>query len=266
PDWPNVVEIRMQPSSVRKPQNLPYWEDFRKPIKFEGVNLAYDAGDYTTAINLLTSLLNNTAEFEGYSRELFLLARAMCFQQLREFEYVVSNTTEVLKRTSVPPSPEIHGIYFISRCLALWLRSSAHESLDNWEKVKKDLEELKLLVRNNTVHSESMIFTVFPYVPPLFIISAKNTITINSNSVSDRLCRATELVNKEISRRNNALHAFRLIDDDASAFSESGKRFHYRLLLRRPLHPNIHIGMWYTMDLMLVSEMGLFKREDMQDP
>ncbi|CAG8569200.1 10886_t:CDS:2 [Paraglomus brasilianum] len=38
----------------------------------------------------------------------------------------------------------------------------------------------------------------------------------------------------------------------------------YRLCLKRPIYPCIHLNMWYTMDLMLVSEMGLFKKEDMK--
>ncbi|CAB4429916.1 unnamed protein product [Rhizophagus irregularis] len=71
------------------------------------------------------------------------------------------------------------------------------------------------------------------------------------------------LIAKDIVRRNNPSQAFSLIDKNSENCNELAKKFHYRLLLRRPLHPNIHVNMWYTLDLMFVSEMGLFKREDL---
>ncbi|CAG8671615.1 3158_t:CDS:2, partial [Acaulospora morrowiae] len=254
----------MSPSSVHKLQNSSYRKDAHKPSECEEIKRAYAAGDYTTTISLLTSLLDNTAwekvdVEQGYSREHLILMRAICFQQLREFEHVLSDTTEVLRS-----SPNNH----YQLILAFWLRSLAHESYDKWEKARKDLEDLKSLIiesgKNIASVSEEVIFSLLPCMAPLFNVSRDNTVTINLGCVLDRLRRVTELVNKEIARLGNMSQTFRLIDNDASAFGELTKKFHYRLLLRRPVHPHVHVNMWYTMDLMFSSEMGLFKKEDMQ--
>ncbi|CAG8509569.1 4439_t:CDS:2 [Paraglomus occultum] len=54
-----------------------------------------------------------------------------------------------------------------------------------------------------------------------------------------------------------------LVTEDTKSYDELAKAFHYRLCLKRPIHPYIHLNMWYTMDLMLVSELGLYKKIDM---
>ncbi|CAG8445511.1 7551_t:CDS:2 [Diversispora eburnea] len=260
----------MSPTSVLKCQNSSNWNDFRKPIaiRFEEVKLAYSAGDYTTAIEFLSSLLNNVSvqkfNFESsILREHLLLARAICFQQLREFCHVLTDTTEVVKSIS----QNNQGNLLIFRLFALWLRSLAFESFNRWEQAKNDLELLKysiLNIRNNTVYvADEAVYHLLPNMTPLITLSRSNSLKFNINCVLDRLRRIIDLVTKDISRRNNS-PPFHLIDHDVCAYSEFAKKFYYRLNLRRPLHPNIHINMWYSMDLMFVSEMNLFKKEDMR--
>ncbi|RHZ82693.1 hypothetical protein Glove_104g33 [Diversispora epigaea] len=261
----------MSPTSVLKCQNSSNWNDFRKPTRFEEVKLAYAAGDYTTAIEFLSSLLNNVSvqkfNFEpGILREHLFLARAICFQQLREFCHVLTDTTEVVKRVSQNNQDSL----LVCRLFALWLRSLAFESFNKWEQTKNDLELLKysiLNIKNNNVYiadiADGAVYHLLPNMTPLITLSKNNSLKININCVLNRLRRISDLVAKDISRRNNS-PPFHLIDHDVCAYSEFAKKFYYRLNLRRPLHPNIHINMWYSMDLMFVSEMNLFKREDMR--
>ncbi|CAG8722491.1 13153_t:CDS:2 [Dentiscutata erythropus] len=260
------------------------WENFRNFSGFEQFQKAYASGDYTTAIKFLESLLNSSQNVNGepgVSHEHILLARAMCFQQLREFRHVLADTKEVIRTISSQNnsfqsngSLNGHNInyqsidQYICYLLALWLRSLAYESLEKWELAKADLELLKKLILGKTIKgiasgSNGVLSSLIPNMDPLIVLSKSSSPTINMHCVVERLRRMSDLVAKENSCRNSVTQAFRLIDDDSSAYSDLAKKFHYRLLLRRPLHPNIHLNMWYTMDLMFVSEMGLFKREDM---
>ncbi|CAG8571940.1 12134_t:CDS:2 [Cetraspora pellucida] len=273
----------MSPSLYRN-RNAAGWKDFRKFSGLEQIQKAYASGDYATAIEILNSLLNvgqNSNGEPGVSHEHVLLARAMCFQQLREFEHVLADTVEVVRTVSLQNnSSQSNGSLngysdsyqsidqYICCLLALWLRSLAFEALEKWEQAKNDLELLKTLILGKPVKSivsgsDGVLSSLIPSMDPLIVLSKSSLPTINMHCVVDRLRRISDLVAKENSRRNSATEAFRLIDDDSSAYSDLAKKFHYRLLLRRPLHPYIHLNMWYTMDLMFVSEMGLFKREDM---
>ncbi|KAF0441545.1 putative methyltransferase-domain-containing protein [Gigaspora margarita] len=260
------------------------WKDFRKFSGLEQIQKAYASGDYTTAIKFLDSLLNagqNVNGEPGVSHEHIFLARAMCYQQLREFRHVLADTKEVIRtinsqNNSFQSNGSLNGHninyqsidQYICYLLALWLRSLAYESLEKWEQAKTDLELLKTLILGKTIKgivsgSNGVLSTLIPNMDPLIVLSKSSSPTINMHCVVERLRRMSDLVAKENSCRNSVTQAFRLIDDDSSAYSDLAKKFHYRLLLRRPLHPNIHLNMWYTMDLMFVSEMGLFKREDM---
>ncbi|CAG8538769.1 14383_t:CDS:2 [Racocetra fulgida] len=273
----------MSPSLYRN-RNVAGWKDFRKFSGLEQIQKAYASGDYTTAIEILNSLLNagqNSNGEPGVSHEHVLLARAMCFQQLREFEHVLADTVEVVRAVSPPNNSSqsngsLNGLsdnyqsidQYICCLLALWLRSLAFEALEKWEQAKNDLELLKTLILGKPIKSimsgsDGVLSSIIPSMDPLIVLSKSSLPTINTHCVVDRLRRISDLVAKENSRRNSVTEAFRLIDDDSSAYSDLAKKFHYRLLLRRPLHPYIHLNMWYTMDLMFVSEMGLFKREDM---
>ncbi|CAG8613360.1 3422_t:CDS:2, partial [Gigaspora rosea] len=257
---------------------------WRKFSGLEQIQKAYASGDYTTAIKFLDSLLNagqNVNGEPGVSHEHIFLARAMCYQQLRDFRYVLADTKEVIRTiTSQNNSFQSNGSLnghninyqsidqYICYLLALWLRSLAYESLEKWELAKTDLELLKALILGKTIKgivsgSNGVFSSLIPNMDPLIVLSKSSSPTINMHCVVERLRRMSDLVAKENSCRNSVTQAFRLIDDDSSAYSDLAKKFHYRLLLRRPLHPNIHLNMWYTMDLMFVSEMGLFKREDM---
>src|SRR5437764_1162434 len=152
----------MSPSQLYKNYRSPHWKDFPRPPKeFEELNSAYAAGDYTTAIDFLDSLLSNITDQVSNSkrceaREHVLIARAMCFQQLREYQQVVSDTTEAVKVTvmngtlpsnvSVEVNSSSSVDHIFCRILALWLRSLAFESLENWERAKDDLGALKTLI------------------------------------------------------------------------------------------------------------------------
>ncbi|CAI2162965.1 19171_t:CDS:2 [Funneliformis geosporum] len=256
--------------------------DFSIPPKsFEDLNNAYTSGDYTTAIKFLTSLSTNvsdqnTKRYEA--REHVFLSRAVCFQQMREHQQVVSDTTEVVKIVKNVTSTSSLSLDVISvnsedcsfcLILALWLRSLAFESLENWDRAKDDLDTLKTLIfeknRDNMIpyKTEGVLSVFLPHMTPLITQSKFNTIKINIHCVNDRQRRMNDLVAKEAARRNDGHKAFRLIDRDVGCLDEIAKKFHYRLLLRRPLHPNIHMNMWYTLDLMFVSEVGLFRKEDL---
>ncbi|CAG8758960.1 11268_t:CDS:2, partial [Racocetra persica] len=273
----------MSPSLYRN-RNVAGWKDFRKFSGLEQIQKAYASGDYATAIEILNSLLNagqNSNGEPGVSHEHVLLARAMCFQQLREFEHVLADTVEVVRAVSLPNNSSqsngsLNGLsdnyqsidQYICCLWALWLRSLAFEALEKWEQAKNDLELLKTLILGKPIKgimsgSDGVFSSLIPSMDPLIVLSKSSLPTINTHCVVDRLRRISDIVAKENSRRNSVTEAFRLIDDDSSAYSDLAKKFHYRLLLRRPLHPYIHLNMWYTMDLMFVSEMGLFKREDM---
>jgi hypothetical protein len=258
------------------------WKDCpRPPNDFEELNNAYAAGDYTTVIELLNRLLTNVTDQVSKSkrceaREHVLLARAVCFQQMKEYEQVLSDTSEVLKVAviNVTSSSSVNDVdssndHTFCRILALWIRSLAFEFLEDWERAKNDLGKLKVLIfernKNNiiTFKTEGVLSVFLPHITPLIAQYKVNSIMFNLHCVNDRQRRMKDLVAKDAVRRNNSSQAFSLIDKNSGNCNELAKKFHYRLLLRRPLHPNIHVNMWYTLDLMFVSEMGLFKREDL---
>ncbi|GBC05140.1 hypothetical protein RclHR1_06050018 [Rhizophagus clarus] len=267
----------MSPSQFPKYPRLNWKDCPRPPNDFEELNNAYATGDYTTAIELLNHLLTNITgqvnipkRYEAF--EHILLAQTVCFQQMKEYERVVSNTGEVLRITDINiTSHEVDSSndHIFCRILALWLRSLAFEALENWERAKKDLEKLKALIlernKNNTItfKTEGVLSIFLPHITPLIAQQKVNSILFNLHCVNDRQRRMKNLIANDAMRRNNSSQAFSLIDKDSGNYNELAKKFHYRLLLRRPLHPNIHVNMWYTLDLMFVSEMGLFKREDL---
>ncbi|CAG8444849.1 2567_t:CDS:2 [Funneliformis caledonium] len=273
----------MSPSQPYKYKHPSNWKDFPIPPKgFEELNNAYTSGDYTTAIKFLNSLLPNLSDQNNKryeAREHIFLSRALCFQQMREHHQVVSETTEVVKiaaktvasTSSLPLDDLSVDSEDFSFCLilALWLRSLAFESLESWERAKNDLDTLKTLIfeknRDNMIpfKTEGVLSVFLPHMIPLIAQFKFNSILINLHCVNDRQRRMKDLVAKEAARRNDGRKAFRLIDRDAGCLDEIAKKFHYRLLLRRPLHPNIHVNMWYTLDLMFVSEVGLFRKEDL---
>ncbi|RIA84035.1 putative methyltransferase-domain-containing protein [Glomus cerebriforme] len=268
----------MSPSQANKIYPF-HRKDFPKPPSdFEELNSAYAAGDYTTAVKILDFLLTNITDQVSNSkrceaREHVLLARAVCFQQMREHQQVISDTNEVVKVTLINVTSTSNvsikaNDHIFCHILALWLRSLAFESLENWERAKNDLGALKTLIleKNNnmiTFKTEGALSVFLPHMTPLIAQYKVNSIMFNLHCVNDRQRRMNSLVVKDAARRNDSSLAFRLIDEDIENCNDLAKKFHYRLLLRRPLHPNIHVNMWYTLDLMFVSEMGLFKREDL---
>ncbi|CAB4429502.1 unnamed protein product [Rhizophagus irregularis] len=269
----------MSPSQFPRYYHINWKDRPRPPNDFEELKNAYAAGDYTTVIELLNSLLTNITDQVSNSKrfeahEHILLARSLCFQQMKEYEQVLSDTTEVLKVAviNVTLTPRINDVsndHIFCRILAYWFRSLAFEHYENWERAKDDLGALKVLVleRNKntiiTFKTRGVLSVFLPYITPLIAQYKVNSIMFNLHCVNDRQRRMKNLIAKDIVRRNNPSQAFSLIDKNSENCNELAKKFHYRLLLRRPLHPNIHVNMWYTLDLMFVSEMGLFKREDL---
>ncbi|CAJ0753465.1 23369_t:CDS:2 [Entrophospora sp. SA101] len=266
------------------PPQHKHWKEFTRPATttdFGKVKEAYAAGDYTTVIELLDSkMFHNigqrskgiaTTPNAMFQKEYALLVRAMCSQQLRDFDRVLLDTTEILKILNNKKDQKLCNI------LALWLKSLALESLERWELANRDLTTLKSMIINTLSNNlkfnkDSLLSILLPYMAPLVLQYNNNAWIVNLRCVNDKLRFIMNMLTvKQKSLSNGGdgqlsssmINPPRLIDDDGKSSCDLAKKFHYRLLLRRPLHPNIHLDMWYTMDLMFVSEMGLFKREDM---
>ncbi|CAJ0831206.1 18078_t:CDS:2 [Entrophospora sp. SA101] len=263
--------INFKISSVRQiPPQHKHWKEFTRPATttdFGKVKEAYAAGDYTTVIELLDSkMFHNigqrskgiaTTPNAMFQKEYALLVRAMCSQQLRDFDHKKDQK--------------------LCNILALWLKSLALESLERWELANRDLTTLKSMIINTLSNNlkfnkDSLLSILLPYMAPLVLQYNNNAWIVNLRCVNDKLRFIMNMLTvKQKSLSNGGdgqlsssmINPPRLIDDDGKSSCDLAKKFHYRLLLRRPLHPNIHLDMWYTMDLMFVSEMGLFKREDM---
>ncbi|CAH1760707.1 8215_t:CDS:2 [Entrophospora sp. SA101] len=252
------------------PPQHKHWKEFTRPATttdFGKVKEAYAAGDYTTVIELLDSkMFHNigqrskgiaTTPNAMFQKEYALLVRAMCSQQLRDFDHKKDQK--------------------LCNILALWLKSLALESLERWELANRDLTTLKSMIINTLSNNlkfnkDSLLSILLPYMAPLVLQYNNNAWIVNLRCVNDKLRFIMNMLTvKQKSLSNGGdgqlsssmINPPRLIDDDGKSSCDLAKKFHYRLLLRRPLHPNIHLDMWYTMDLMFVSEMGLFKREDM---
>ncbi|CAG8504172.1 9587_t:CDS:2 [Ambispora gerdemannii] len=220
--------------------------------------VAFTDGNYAAAIRFLTELASQYGEHAQA-----LLARSLCYQQQREFIRVLADTSKVIKLYALND----YNTDLFCQMLALWLRSLAFESLEKWQEAKQDLNRLKTLIlqQNNSRFTVNGTLSLFiSNMVPLINQIGEKFVAINLQCVTERLHRMMHLEAQEISRNNNATQAFRLIDRVTKNFNDLTQIFQYRLLLRMPIHSSMHLDRWYSLDLMCVSEMGLFKRTDME--
>ncbi|CAG8525442.1 3646_t:CDS:2 [Paraglomus brasilianum] len=195
-----------------------------------------------------------------------LLVRALCYQQEHKWTRVESLSTEIIRPLCFEAQCRQKTTTDASFCLilGLWLRSLAYEEQRKWGLALKDLEHIKTLIQNNDVipfYYDGLLSPFLRHMAPLISRLRVDTINFNLHCVTDRLRRVSDMVAKE--DYTNLSQAFELVVEDNKSYHELAKTFHYRLCLKRPIHPYIHLNMWYTMDLMLVSEIGLYKKGDM---
>ncbi|CAG8668281.1 389_t:CDS:2 [Ambispora leptoticha] len=220
--------------------------------------VAFTDGNYSAAIGVLTEFASQYGEHAQA-----LLARSLCYLQQREFPRVLADTSKVIKLYTIND----YNTDLFCHILALWLRSLAFESLEKWHEAKQDLNRLKTLILQHNNPSFTVDGTLSLFISnmvPLINQIGDKFVANNLQCVTERLHRMMHLEAQEISRNNNATQAFRLIDRVTKNFNDFTQVFLYRLLLRMPIHSSMHLDRWYSLDLMCVSEMGLFKRTDME--
>jgi hypothetical protein len=195
-----------------------------------------------------------------------LLVRALCYQKEHNWSRVESLTTEIVHTLHFEDQRRQKKDARFCLILGLWLRSSAHEALGNWEFALKDLEQIKTLIQSNDAiifYSTNLLSPLLHHMAPFITRVGADSIFFNLHCVNDRLHRVSAVIAREESRSVNFSQEFELANEDNKSYHELAKTYHYRLCLKRPIHPYIHLNMWYTIDLTLVSEIGIYKEEEM---